>query len=76
MKVIPPEAAEYIAKHWIPAYIEYPLEHRTRYIKDTITCFDFLGVYSVDNHMYPLSWVGQKTGKVVLRLTVLHCISH
>lgn len=61
-KVIPPEAAEYVAKYWSPGNVEFPLEHKTKYIEDIITHFDLLGVYSVDNHKYPVAWVGEKPG--------------
>ena len=65
LKVIPQDTADYIAKNWSPAAIEYPLEYRTRFIRDLMTHFWFLGVYKMDEHKYPVAWVGRKTGTIV-----------
>ena len=62
LREVPPTAAEFISKHWVPATIEYPLEHRLRFIKDTIAQFEFLGVYRTEDNRYPVAWSAQKPG--------------
>ena len=68
MKVIPPgtDIAEYISKHWYPANIDYPSEHKIRFLNDLITAGDFLGVYTEDNNKYPVAWMGRKPGDILL----------
>lgn len=48
-----------MAKYWKP---EYPLEHRTRFLRDTLKKFDIIGAYAADNLSVPLSWIGQRPG--------------
>ena len=63
MKVLSPDAAEYIATYWSPASIEYPMEHKVRFLKDVIATFEILGVYEDGNDQHPISWGGQKAGE-------------
>ena len=63
MRKIPHDTAGFVAKHWMPAMIEYPLQHRIRFINDMIDRFILLGAYHHSDHNYPVAWVGQKPGK-------------
>ena len=64
VKVIEPDnhTADYITKYWQSATFDYPLEHSTRFLRDTIARFEVLGVYTVDDHKYPVAWAGVKQG--------------
>lgn len=64
LKDIPSETAEFIAKYWSPATIEYPLQHRIQYLKDIIVRFGMLGIYSIDDSKYPVAWCGLKPGNL------------
>ncbi len=55
--------AEFMAKHWIPAAVDYPLEIKMQFIKDIVTKFIMIGVYETDGNGHPVSWFGQKPGK-------------
>ncbi len=63
LRDIKPTDAEYMAKYWIPATTDYPLEIKTQFIKDIAKKFIMLGIYEAGNDGPPVSWFGQKPGK-------------
>ena len=60
---VPKASAEFIAKHWTPATLDYPLPYRVKYIEDVISKFGMMGVYSNRDDRYPVSWCGRKPGR-------------
>ena len=63
MKKIPVECADYAGRHWIaPANMEYPLEHRTWFIREVIKRYEMIGAYTADNPHYPVAFAGLKPG--------------
>ena len=66
LKCIPEDTAEYLATHWHVANIEYPFECRVRFLKDAISRYGMLGLYSEKDDKYPVSWAGIKPGRIWL----------
>ena len=56
MKDIHPDTAEYVAKYWSPATMDYPMEHKIRFMRDIMAHSDLLGAYTMDNHDFPVAW--------------------
>ena len=65
IKEVPQASAEFIAKHWTPATLDYPLPYRVKYIEDVISKFGMMGVYSNRDDRYPVSWCGRIPGREV-----------
>ncbi len=61
-----PEHAEFIAKHWKAATIDYPMEIKTNYLKELISRYDTVGAFTIDNPSHPVSWVFRKTGIIAI----------
>ena len=62
IREIPQREAKFIAKYWIPGTLEYPLQYRIKYVEDVISKFGMMGIYSVENDKYPVSWIGRIPG--------------
>ena len=55
IKEVPKASAEFIAKHWTPATLDYPLPYRVKYIEAVFSKFGMMGVYSNRDDRYPVS---------------------
>jgi len=62
IKEIPKSLAGFIAKHWSPGTLEYPLQYRVKYIETTISKFGMIGAYITEKDRYPVSWCGRMPG--------------
>jgi len=62
LKRVLPDAAEFIARYWSPASIEYPMGNKVKYLRYVMSAFEMLGVYEDSNSRYPVSWLGRKSG--------------
>jgi len=62
MKSVPKASAGFIAKHWSPGTLEYPLQYRVKYIETIISKFGIIGAYSTEDDRYPVSWCGRIPG--------------
>ena len=65
IKEVPKASAEFIAKHWTPAMLDYPLPYRVKYIEAVISKFGMMGVYSNRDERYPVSWCGRIPGREI-----------
>jgi len=63
-KKVSPDAAEFMAQYWSPATMEYSMENKVRYLRDTTAAFEMVGVYEEGNDRHPVSWSGVKAGQL------------
>ena len=63
IKEVPKASAEFIANHWTPATLDYPLPYRVKYVEAVISKFGMMGVYSNRDGRYPVSWCGRIPGR-------------
>ena len=63
MKILPPDAAEFVANYYSSFSTEICIERKIQFFKDIIATFEIVGIYEDSNDQHPVSWAGQRTGK-------------
>ena len=58
IREIPQSEAKFIEKYWIPEMLEHPLQYQIKYVQDVISKLGMIGICSVEEDRYPVSWIG------------------